>query len=133
MKILDPYKEAMRYIDNARETLKLAGKEDKFYVDEKNVKTACGTAYSGLLKGLDFLFDIKDVPKRKGRKTIEYYKAELSKLDKKLLNYLNNGYEVLHLYGYYDGGKKAETIETGFNDALAIISSLKPYSKNGVN
>jgi hypothetical protein len=45
--------------------------------------------------------------------------------------FLNNGYEILHLYGYYDGGKKIETIETGFNDALAILVTLKPYLKNG--
>jgi hypothetical protein len=133
MKHENPYKEAMCYIENARETLKLAGREDKFYIDEKYVKTACSTAYSGLLKGLDFYFDIKGVPKRKGRKTIEYYKEVLSKMDKKLLNYLNNGYEILHLYGYYDGGKKTDVVESGFNDALAIIAALKPYSKNGIS
>ena len=127
----NPYLEAMRYIDNARLQLKQAGKEDKFFVDEKYVKSACGIAYSGLLKGLDFYFDIKGVPKRKGRKSIEYYKGILSKMDKKLLNYLNNGYEILHLYGYYEGGRKASTIETGFDDAVSIITALKPYSQNG--
>jgi hypothetical protein len=131
MKSENPYKEAMRYIDNARLQLKQAGKEDKFYIDEKYVKSASGIAYSGMLKALDFLFDIKGVPKRKGRKTIEYYKEILSNLDKKLLNYLNDGYEVLHLYGYYDGGKRADVIESGFKDALALINALKPYSKNG--
>ena len=132
MKHENPYKEAMRYIENARLQLKQAGKDDKFYVDEKYVKSACGIAYSGLLKGLDFYLNIKGVPKRKGRKSIEYYKETLSDMDKKLLKHLNNGYEILHLYGYYDGGDKVETIETGFNDALAIIDALKPYSKNGV-
>jgi hypothetical protein len=124
----DPYLEAMRYIENAEAALNLAGIEGKFYVDEKYVKTASGVAYSGLLKALDFLFDIKGVPKRRGRKTIEYYKAELSKMDKKLLSYLNNGYEVLHLYGYYEGGRKKSTIESGFDDAISIIEALKPYS-----
>ena len=127
----NPYKESMRYIENARETLKHAGKEDKFFIDEKYVKTACSTAHSGMLKALDFLFDIKGVPKRKGRKSIDYYKEILSKMDKKLLNYLNNGYEILHLYGYYDGGRKIDVVESGFKDALAIISALKPYSNNG--
>jgi hypothetical protein len=93
--------EAMRYIENAEVQLKQAGKDGKFYVDEKYVNSTCGIAYSGLLKGLDYYFDIKGVPKRKGRKSIEYYKEILSKIDKKLLNYLNNGYEILHLYGYY--------------------------------
>lgn len=133
MKYDDPYKEAMRYIDNAKENLKLAGKEGKFYVDEKYVKSACGIAYSGLLKGMDYFFDLKGVPKRKGRKTIEYYKENLSKIDKKLLNYLNSSYNVLHLFGYYDGEKSTKVIEDGFDSAISIISALKPYSKNGVS
>ncbi len=132
MKQENPYKEAMRYIENAREDLKLAGKDGKFYVDEKYVKSASGIAYSGLLKGLDFLFDIRGVPKRKGRKSIEYYKEVLSKMDKKMLKYLNNGYEGLHLYGNYDGGDQIAVIEAGFDNATSIIASLKPYSNNGV-
>lgn len=58
MKYENPYKEAMRYVENANETLKLAGKDGKFYIDQKYVRTACGTAYSGILVALDFLFDI---------------------------------------------------------------------------
>jgi len=84
-----------------------------------------------MLKALDMFFEIKGIPKRKGRKAIEYYKEILSGIDKKLLYHLNNGYEVLHLYGYYDGGNKIETIETGFDDAISIITALKPYSGNG--
>jgi hypothetical protein len=131
MKHKNPYHEAIRYLDNARDTLKLAGTEDKFYVNKKYVKTACGTAYSGMLKALDFLFEIKSVPRRRGRKSIEYYKGTLSGLDKKLLKNLNNGYELLHLYGYYDGGTSINSIIDGFDDALSIIETLKPYSKNG--
>ena len=118
----------MRYIDNARLQLHQAGEEDKFYVDEKYVKSACGIAYSGILKGLDFLFEIKGVPKKKGRKSIEYYQSHLASLDRKLLNYFNNAYRVLHLNGYYEGETKINTIETGFDSALSIIDSLKPYS-----
>jgi len=73
MKHEDPYKESMRYIDDAKETLNFAGKDDKFYMDVKYIKTGCGIAYSGILTALDFLFEIKGIPKRKGRKSIEYY------------------------------------------------------------
>ncbi len=132
MKSDDPYKEAMRYIDNANDSLKLAGLDGKFYVDEKYVKTACGTAYSGILKALDFLFEIKGVPKKRGRKSIDYYQRELAKLDKKLLNNLNNAYTILHLDGYYGGINGVKVIENGFDYALSIISALKPYSNNGV-
>ena len=131
MELENPYLEAMHYIDNAKEQLKFAGKEEKFYKDEKYVKIACGAAYSGMLKALDFYFNFKGVPKRKGRKSIQYYQSELSKLDKKLLNHLNNAYYVLHLDGYYSGVKRIDTIDTGFDDALSIIAALKPLSKNG--
>ena len=133
MKIDDPYKEALRYYDNAKEQLKSAGKEDKYYADEKYVKTACGTAYSGALKALDFLFDIKKVQKQRGRKSIEFYRSMLSKMDKKLLKELNTAYDILHLSGYYDGVTSIATINDGLDHALTIINTLKPYSKNGVN
>jgi hypothetical protein len=132
MKYENPYKEAMRYIENAKDTLKLAGKEDNLYVDEKYIKSACGIAYLGVLKALDFLFDFKGVPKKKGRKSIEYYQINLSHIDKKLLNYLNNVYHVLHLEGYYGGITGIKVIEGGFDYAISIIAALKPYSNNGV-
>jgi hypothetical protein len=125
------YKEAMRYIENAREQLKRAGIEDKYYKDVKYVHTACGTAYIGMIKALDVLFDIKKVPKKRGRKSIEYYQSNLSHIDKKLLNHLNNGYRLLHIEGYYEGVTNIKAIEAGFDDAISIIAALKPYSKNG--
>ena len=132
MKYDHPYKEAMRYIDNAKDQLKQAGKEDRFYRDEKYVKTACGTAYSGALKALDFLFDIRKVEKQRGRKSIEYYRTILGKMDNKLLKYLNTAYNLLHLDGYYDGVTDIKSIDSGFENAISVIDVLKPYSKNGV-
>jgi len=38
------HSEAIRYMDNAKEYLKNAKKEDGYYLDKKYVKTACGTA-----------------------------------------------------------------------------------------
>lgn len=127
----NPYKEAMRYIENASDTLKLAGNDGKFYIDSKYVKTDCGTAYSGILVALDSLFEIKNVPKRRGRKAIDYFQNNLSKIDKRLLNYLNNAYNILHLDGYYSGMIGIKLIETGFDYAISIIDALKPYSGNG--
>ena len=131
MRTKNAYKEAMRYIENARETLKLAGKDGKFYADEKYVRTASGTAYSGALIALDCLFDVKNVPKRRGRKSIEYYKEHLGKIDKKLLKELNSVYNILHLNGYYEGETNIKSIEAGFDNAIDIINSIKQYCKNG--
>ncbi|MCL6102727.1 MAG: DUF5618 family protein, partial [Bacteroidetes bacterium] len=55
------YKEAIRYMDNAKETLKKAGKEDDLYQDSKYVKTASGIAYNAVLKALDGYFILKEV------------------------------------------------------------------------
>jgi hypothetical protein len=131
MKHDDPYLEAIRYIENAEEILKSAGKEGKYYIDDKYVKIACGTAYSGILVALDGLFDIKNLPKRRGRKAIDYYQSNLALVDKKLLKELNNAYTVLHLDGYYGGITYIKTIESGFENATSIIAALKPFSKNG--
>ena len=125
------YSDAMRYMDNAKEYLKNAKKEGRFYNDPKYVKTACGTAYNGLLVALDGLLLLKGVekPTRKQRKSIEYYQSNITKIDKKMLNYLNSAYEILHLWGYYDGIKNADVVKTGFDDAYKIIGKIKPNER----
>lgn len=120
------YTEAIRYMDNAAETLKKAGKEGKFYQDDKYVKTACGIAYNGVLKALDGYFILKDVKKPKGKKLIEYYRDNVAKIDRKLMNYVNNAYEVLHISGYYEGVTGVKVIQSGFEYAYDIIEKIKP-------
>jgi hypothetical protein len=122
------YNEAIRYMDNAKESLKKAKKRDNYYQDIKYVKTACGTAYNGVLLALDGFFLMKGIenPEGKDRKSIEYYHKNLSKLDKKLLNQLNSAYKILHLWGYYDGIEKATVVKDGFDDAYTIIDKIKP-------
>jgi hypothetical protein len=121
------YSEAVRYMDNAREYLKNAKKEDNFYQDKKYVKTACGTAYSGLLVAMDGFLTLKDLkPKAKERKSIEFYQRNITKIDKKMLNTLNSAYEILHLLGYYDGITDAIVVKRGFDLADALIDRIKP-------
>ncbi|MFA6924534.1 MAG: DUF5618 family protein [Bacteroidales bacterium] len=120
------YSEAIRYMDNAKETLKKAGKEDGYYNDPKYVSTACGTAYKGVLIALDAYLLLKGIDKKKGRKNIEYYQSSITKIDKKLTNHLNDVYEILHLLGYYDGYKNSEIIKSGFEYAYEIINKIKP-------
>ena len=122
------YGEAMRYMDNARECLQKAKKEDYVYRDTKYVRMACGTAYSGVLIALDGFFALKGVesPKKKSRKSIEYYTENVSKLDRKLLDRLNLAYRILHLSGYYDGINSVNVIKEGFDHAYKIIEKIKP-------
>jgi hypothetical protein len=122
------YAEAIRYMDNAKETLKKAGRNGLNYADKKYVRTACGTAYNGLLVALDAWLAAKGmpVPRKKQRKSIEYYTFNIAKLDKKVLSNLDVAYDVLHLSGYYDGILSVKVIEGGFDAAYEIIDRIKP-------
>ena len=122
------YSEAVRYMDNAKEYLKNAQKEGCFYRDAKYVKTACGTAYSGVLVALDGFLLLRGMPKpsKKQRKSIEYYQEHIGKWDRKMLNYLNGAYQILHLSGYYDGVQDARVVSAGFANAQVIINKIKP-------
>ena len=81
---------AAQYLDNAREYLKNAQKEGNYYRDIKYVRTACGTAYNGVLMALDCFLILKGIhkPAGKEKKSIEYYQKNLGKLDRKMLDYL---------------------------------------------
>ncbi|MDR3297291.1 MAG: DUF5618 family protein [Prevotellaceae bacterium] len=121
----EAYAEAMRYVQNAKEVLQKAGKEGNSYYDCKYVRMACGTVYSGTLVALDAWLKLKSVPDPK-HKSIDYYRKNIGKLDRKLLTNLNNAYDVLHLSGYYDGILDVVVVQEGFNYALAIIERIKP-------
>jgi uncharacterized protein (UPF0332 family) len=123
------YGEATRYMDNAKEDLKMAKKEDNYYHDTKYVRRACGTAYSGLLIALDGFLALKGAhtsKSKKVRKSIEYYQSNITKIDKKMLDYLNNAYNILHLWEYYDGITSVSVVKEGFDEAFKIIDKIKP-------
>jgi len=120
------YNEAIRYMDNAKETLNMAGKEGDEYQDDKYVKTACGIAYNAVLKALDGFLILKEVKVPKKRKSIEYYRDNIAKIDRKLVAHLNNAYTILHLDGYYDGIVIVDTINSGLKSAYTIIDKIKP-------
>jgi gamma-glutamylcyclotransferase (GGCT)/AIG2-like uncharacterized protein YtfP len=123
------YAEAMRYMDNAKETLKWAEKrDDRLYKDEKYVRSACGIAYLGVLVALDAWLTLKGVriPKKKNHTNIDFYLSNIGKLDMKLLDHLNSVYNVLHLDGYYRKEKSVKIIEGGFDAAYYIIDKIKP-------
>jgi hypothetical protein len=111
--------EAKRYLDNAKEILReKANKEDGFYQDKKYVKLAGHAAYTGVLVALDALLG----KKTKGRKSVEWYQNELSKVDKKALTTFNDAYDTLHLAMSYDGNRSAEVSSTGLKLAESIIT-----------
>lgn len=127
----DAYNEAMRYIANARDDLKKAGKDGSLFKDAKYVRRASGTAYSGVLIALDAWLKLKGVslPRGKTRKTVDFYNYEVAKLDKKLGNQFKVAYNSLHLSGYYDGNLSSGNISDGFEMASLIIGRIKPFKE----
>ncbi len=128
----DGYEEAVRYMNNAKALLKNAKRDGRYYEDSKYVSSASGVAYKGVLVALDKWLSLKgvEVPDnaggKKNRKSIEFYRDNIARLDKKLLKDLNGVYDSLHLYGYYDGTLLATTIDEGFKIANEIIERIKP-------
>lgn len=111
--------EAKRYLDNAKTILsEKAHKEDGYYQDKKYVKLAGHAAYLGVLVALDGLFGTK----KKGRKNVDWYKEELSKIDRKALNSFDSAYETLHLSMGYDGNPSVKIANVGMELADDLIN-----------
>lgn len=114
--------EARRYLNNAKEILsEKAQKEDGYFQDKKYVKMAGHTAYTGVLLALDGYLGKKG----KGRKDVDWYKQQLSGLDKKLLNTFVAVYDTLHLSMSYDGNPSAKVAKAGLEDAESIINWIE--------
>ena len=110
--------DARRYIANARKLLReSAQKEDDLYKDTKYVKMAGHTAYIGVLEAFDTLF----AHKSKARKSVDWYKLQLVKTDKKLLDNFNAVYASLHLAMSYDGNPSVAVAQDGLARAETII------------
>ena len=119
--IADPIAEARRYLANAEETIKKAkyDSELKSYTDSKYIKAAGDYLWKGCLIALDAVFHVRT---GKGRPSIDKYKRAVAKRDKKLLNSLNIGYDLMHLVMGYDGNKDKKVCDRGFEYANTIIN-----------
>ncbi len=125
---METYKDAYRYLDNAKDILKIkAVKEGKFYNDPKYVRMACNTAYNGLLIALTDFFERRGiiVPKQRGKRkqavNVKFYQENLAKMNKKKLKEFNSAYSLLHLYGGYDGDLAVVVSKSGLEFAKSII------------
>ena len=122
MRKKNPIDEARRYVDNARETLETKGELDneKFeYQDDKYVRAAGNYLWLGVLMALDAVFHVRK--DRRTRVDIVDYRNAVGKCDKKLLSWLNSGYDIMHLYMNYDGNPSKSLCDTGFAYANKII------------
>ena len=119
----DPIAEARRYVDNARRTLSENGElnvETKRYEDEKYVRAAGNYLWLGVLMALDAVFHVRK--DRRTRVDINSYLDAVGKRDRKLMDYVDDGYDVMHLYMTYDGIQSKKICDEGFRIANAIIN-----------
>lgn len=127
MDYLKKISESERYLNNASDILKKAGRVNGYYEDEKYVSSACGVAYKGVLLATDaFLAKYgKNVPEKKGRRHADNYRELLTKINKKALNSFNTAYYMLHISGYYEGVLNAKSIQSGFEALKELIDAAK--------
>src|SRR5208282_2068778 len=100
-------KEALRYVQNAKELLSKSPIENNRYTDDKYVKSACGVAYLGVLKSIDEYLLKKGLTKKDLPKKVDEYRKALQKYvavhNGKLLREFDDIYDELHIAGYYRG------------------------------
>jgi hypothetical protein len=108
-------------VANAEEIIKKSkyDPETRLYRDRKYVRIAGDTLWKGCLIALDAVFQVR---KGKGRPSIKKYQEAVSKRDSKLLQFVNNGYETMHLVMGYDGNKSKKVCDAGFERANDIIN-----------
>ena len=120
------YSKAVQEMDEAREILSRAKKEDEFYTNKKPVKKACIMAYRAVKIALDGYFLANGVKLPKSGKTINFYRSNISKLNSKLSPYLEGIYTVLYLDCYCDCILSVDLIKSGIKTSDTFIEKIKP-------
>ncbi|MFN3741029.1 MAG: DUF5618 family protein, partial [Thermodesulfovibrionales bacterium] len=95
-------REALRYLENAKEILGKAKIEGNFYVDKKPVREAFGTAYLAILEAINEALLKKGVTEKELPDSIDEYRKALRRYlsihNGKLLKEFNLLYDSLHIY-----------------------------------
>ncbi|MEW5766660.1 MAG: DUF5618 family protein [bacterium] len=100
-------KEAIRYLQNAKEILKGIPIEENTYTDIKPVREAFGTAYLAVLEVINEALIKRGLTKKELPKSVDAYRTAIKKRlvvhDGKLLREFEKLYDALHIAGYYRG------------------------------
>lgn len=119
----NPYSEAHRYLENARGLLQKAGRENGFYRDQKYIRLAGDAAWKAVLIAVEHWLTKKGVVRQKAnRPDVDWYSAEISKINHKLNTYFHSAYHILHMSMGYDGVQNKTVIHEGMNQAVEIIA-----------
>lgn len=100
-------KEALKYLNNAKEILKAVSVEDNTYLDIEPVREAFGTAYLAVLEAINVALLKKGLTEKELPKSVDAYRGALQRYfsvhNGKLLREFEKLYDVLHIAGYYRG------------------------------
>ena len=98
-------REALRYLNNAKEILKSIPVEDHTYTDIKPVREAFAAAYLAVLEAINEYLMKKGLTKKELPKSVDAYRKALQKYivvhDGKLMRQFEMLYDALHIAGYY--------------------------------
>jgi len=123
-------KEALRYLENAREMLKTVPVEDNTYTDVKPVQEACGTAHLAVLKVIDQYLIKKGVEEKELPQSVDGYRNMMRKYlmihNGKLMKEFEKLYKLLHIAGYYRGLLEDVTVvKDSLKAAKIFIEKIK--------
>jgi hypothetical protein len=123
-------KEALRYLEHAKEMLKAIPVEDNTYADVKPVQEACGTAYLAVLKAIDQYLIKKGVEEKELPQSVDGYREMMRKYltihNGKLLKEFEKLYKLLHIAGYYRGLLEDVTVvKDALKAAKVFIEKIK--------
>jgi len=100
-------REALRYLNNAKEILKSIPVEDNTYTDLKPVREAMGIAYLSVLEAINEYLLKKGLTKKELPRSVDAYRKALQKYiavhNGKLIREFEKLYDALHIAGYYRG------------------------------
>ena len=122
-------KEALRYLNNAREILKSIPVEDGTYTDIKPIREACGTAYLAILMAIDeYLLEL-GIEQDKLPTSVDGYRKALQKYlsvyDGKLLRSFEALYNELHIAGHYrELLRQVNVVKEVFKSAKSFIEKV---------
>ena len=100
-------REAVRYLNNARDMLRHVPVGGDTYIDRKPVREAMGTAYLAVLEAINEALSRRGVARKDLPRSVDAYRAALQRYLKprngKLLRDFESLYDALHIAGYYRG------------------------------
>ena len=131
-------KEALKYLQNAKEILSKVPIENDTYTEIKPVREAFGTAYLAVLEAINEALIEKGLTKKELPKlalsganvSVEAYREVLRRhlavRNGKLMREFEKLYDMLHIAGYYRGLLyDVDTVKDAFKAAKAFIEKIK--------